>query len=132
LIALGGRLKDTVDAAKILAEQENIRPTVIDARFAKPLDSALLLNIARHHKAVVTIEEGSTGGFGASVLHLYAQHGVLDSGLKIRTMTLPDVFQDQDTPENMIKEAGLDAWSIAQTGLQLVQGTTAKKLIASI
>ena len=87
--------------------------TVADARFAKPLDVDLILRLAREHEALITVEEGAMGGFGAFVLQLLAEHGALDRGLKIRTLTLPDVFQDQDKPEAMYAQAGLDADGIA-------------------
>jgi 1-deoxy-D-xylulose-5-phosphate synthase len=91
--------------------------TVADARFAKPLDEAMIDRLAREHEVVITIEEGSEGGFGAFVLHYLAKKGALDRGLKIRTLTLPDVFQDQDKPEAMYAAAGLDADGIARAAL---------------
>src|SRR5579863_10572523 len=91
--------------------------TVADARFAKPLDLDLLLRLAREHEAIVTVEEGAVGGFGAFVLQALAEHGVLDRGLKIRTLTLPDVFQDHDKPEAMYAAAGLDADGIVRAAL---------------
>jgi len=86
--------------------------TVADARFAKPLDQDLVLRLAREHEVLITIEEGSIGGFGAQVLHRLAEHGALDAGLKVRSMVLPDVFIDQDTPAAMYAKAGLDAKAI--------------------
>jgi 1-deoxy-D-xylulose-5-phosphate synthase len=86
--------------------------TVADARFAKPLDVDLLLRLAREHEVLLTIEEGSIGGFGAFVMQALAEHGVLDRGLKIRSMVLPDVFIDQDSPNAMYAKAGLDAKGI--------------------
>ncbi|HEY4982642.1 MAG TPA: transketolase C-terminal domain-containing protein, partial [Pseudolabrys sp.] len=86
--------------------------TVADARFAKPLDVDLLLRLARAHEVLVTIEEGSVGGFGSYVLQTLADNGVLDRGLRVRTMVLPDVFIDQDTPAAMYATAGLDARGI--------------------
>src|SRR5262249_57590808 len=83
--------------------------TVADARFAKPLDEDLILRLAREHEVLVTVEEGSAGGFGAFVLHLLAERGMLDSGLKVRTMTLPDLFLDQDKPDPLYAQAGLHA-----------------------
>ncbi len=119
LVSYGGRLAETLAAAALL-EAEGISATVADARFAKPLDEALLLRLAREHAAVLTIEEGSTGGFGAMVLHMYAANAVLDNGLKIRTLTLPDTFLPQDKPALQHKAAGLDAASIAATARQLL------------
>lgn len=119
LVSYGGRLYETLAAAEMLAA-EGISATVADARFAKPLDEALLLRLAREHEAVITIEEGSTGGFGAMVLHMYAANAVLDTGLKIRTLTLPDVFLPQDKPALQHKAAGLDAGSIAAAARKLL------------
>ena len=86
--------------------------TVADARFAKPLDVDLLLRLAREHEVLITIEEGSIGGFGSFVLQTLAEHGVLDRGLKVRSMVLPDFFIDQDSPNAMYAKAGLDAKGI--------------------
>jgi 1-deoxy-D-xylulose-5-phosphate synthase len=116
LVSLGGRLQEALKAADELAAR-GLSTTVADARFAKPLDEDLLLRLAREHEVVITIEESARGGFGAFVLHLYAERGVLDSGLKIRTMTLPDIFQDQDTPDAMYAEAGLNAPHIVACAL---------------
>ncbi|WP_421785930.1 1-deoxy-D-xylulose-5-phosphate synthase [Hyphobacterium sp.] len=116
LLSLGGRLQEALKAADELAAR-GLSTTVADARFAKPLDEDLLLRLAREHEVLITIEEGARGGFGAFVLHLYAERGVLDSGLKIRTMTLPDIFQDQDTPDAMYAEAGLNAPHIVACAL---------------
>ena len=91
--------------------------TVADARFAKPLDIELILNLARNHEALITVEEGAMGGFGSFVLQALAQHGALDRGLKVRTLTLPDIFQDQDKPEAMYAQAGLDAEGIVAGAL---------------
>ena len=96
-------------------ETLGLSATVADARFAKPLDHDLVRRLADEHQVLITIEEGSVGGFGAFVLHALSDMGRLDNGLKIRTMTLPDIFIDQDTPENMYKQAGLDADSIVET-----------------
>ncbi len=114
LLSLGTRLAEALKAADEL-EAQGLSTTVADARFAKPLDRDMILKLARGHDVLVTIEEGSVGGFGAMVLHLLAAEGALDDGLKIRTMTLPDVFQDHDKPERMYAEAGLDARSIVAT-----------------
>ncbi|MEE2525223.1 1-deoxy-D-xylulose-5-phosphate synthase [Hyphobacterium sp. HN65] len=116
LVSLGGRLQEALKAADELAAR-GLSTTVADARFAKPLDEDLLTRLAREHEVVITIEEGARGGFGAFVLHFYAERGALDQGLKIRTMTLPDVFQDQDTPERMYDEAGLNAPHIVACAL---------------
>ena len=83
--------------------------TVADARFAKPLDTDLVLRLAHEHEVLITIEEGSIGGFGAHVFQTLSDNGVLDRGLKIRSMVLPDIFIDQDSPTAMYAKAGLDA-----------------------
>ncbi len=116
ILSLGSRLADALAAADLLAVR-GLSATVADARFAKPLDEALVLRLAREHEALITVEEGATGGFSAFVLQLLAQSGALDRGLKIRVLTLPDRFQDQDKPEIMIAEAGLDAAGIAAAAL---------------
>jgi 1-deoxy-D-xylulose-5-phosphate synthase len=112
LLSLGTRLAECLKAAETLSAA-GLSTTVADARFAKPLDEDLILRLAREHEVLVTVEEGSAGGFGAFVLHLLADRGMLDSGLKIRTMTLPDLFLDQDKPERMYAQAGLHAAGIA-------------------
>jgi 1-deoxy-D-xylulose-5-phosphate synthase len=114
ILSLGGRLGASLEAAELLAAR-GLSTTVADARFAKPLDHDLLKQLARHHEVVITIEEGAVGGVGAHVLHYLAGEGMLDGGLKIRTMTLPDVFIDQDKPETMYVQAGLDANGIVRT-----------------
>ena len=114
IVSLGARLGASLRAAELLGAQ-GLSTTVADARFAKPLDEELILRLAREHEVVVTVEEGARGGFGAFVLHLLAERGALDRGLKIRTLTLPDVFQDHASPEDMYAEAGLAATNIAQT-----------------
>src|SRR5712692_4189779 len=83
--------------------------TVADARFLKPLDTELVLRLAREHEVLITVEEGAIGGFGAHVLQTLAEHGALDRGLKVRSMVLPDLFIDQDSPVAMYARAGLDA-----------------------
>ena len=112
LLSFGARLGECLKAADQLAAR-GVSATVADARFAKPLDEDLVLRLAREHEALVTVEEGAMGGFGAFVLQMLAARGALDRGLRIRTLTLPDVFQDQDKPEAMYAQAGLDAAGIA-------------------
>ena len=92
--------------------------TVADARFAKPLDVDLILTLAREHEVLITVEEGAIGGFGAHVLQTLAEHGALENGLKVRTMVLPDVFIDQDTPKAMYAKAGLDAAGHCRQGVR--------------
>jgi 1-deoxy-D-xylulose-5-phosphate synthase len=116
LLSLGTRLEATLKAADLLAAR-GVSATVVDARFAKPLDVDLLLRLAREHEAIITVEEGAMGGFGAFVLQALAEHGALDRGLKIRTLVLPDVFQDQDKPDLMYAQAGLDAEGILRGAL---------------
>ena len=116
ILSFGTRLSEALKAADLLAAR-GLSATVADARFAKPLDLDLLLRLARDHEALVTVEEGAMGGFGAFVLQALAQHGALDRGLKIRTLTLPDIFQDHDKPDVMYAQAGLDAEGIVNGAL---------------
>ena len=116
IASFGARLGEAVRAADRLGAM-GLTTTVADMRFAKPLDEQLLRRLAREHEVLITIEEGSVGGFGAFVLHYLAKEGALDRGLKIRTLTLPDIFQDQDKPEAMYAEAGLDADGIIRAAL---------------
>jgi 1-deoxy-D-xylulose-5-phosphate synthase len=111
LLSLGTRLGDCLKAAEELGGF-GLATTVADARFAKPLDVDLVLRLAREHEVLITVEEGTVGGFGTYVLQTLAEHGVLDSGLKVRAMVLPDVFIDQDAPSVMYAKAGLDAKGI--------------------
>jgi len=111
LFSYGGRLGEVLKAADELAAL-GLSTTVADARFAKPLDTDLLLRLAREHEVLVTIEEGSVGGFGSFVLQALSDNGVLDAGCKVRMMVLPDVFLDQDSPAAMYAKAGLDAAGI--------------------
>jgi 1-deoxy-D-xylulose-5-phosphate synthase len=112
LLNFGARLSECAKASDKLAAM-GLSATLADARFAKPLDEDLIRRLAREHEVLLTIEEGAQGGFGAFVLHFLARDGLLDRGLKIRTLTLPDIFQDQDKPEAMYAAAGLDADAIA-------------------
>ena len=116
ILSFGTRLGESLKAADLLAAR-GLSATVADARFAKPLDIDLILNLARNHEALITVEEGAMGGFGSFVLQALAQHGALDRGLKVRTLTLPDIFQDQDKPEAMYAQAGLDAEGIVAGAL---------------
>jgi 1-deoxy-D-xylulose-5-phosphate synthase len=117
ILSFGTRLAESLKAADLLATR-GLSATVADARFAKPLDEDLILRLAREHEALITVEEGAMGGFGAFVLQALAKHGALDKGLKIRTLVLPDEFQDQDKPERMYARAGLDAQGIALSAMQ--------------
>jgi 1-deoxy-D-xylulose-5-phosphate synthase len=111
ILSLGTRLGEALKAAEELAAR-GLSTTVADARFAKPLDRELILRLAATHKLLITIEEGAAGGFGAHVLTLLSDAGALEHGLKVRTMTLPDKFQDHDKPDRMYAAAGLDAKGI--------------------
>ena len=111
LVSLGTRLAECLKAADIL-KSHGLTTTVADARFAKPIDTDLILRLAREHEVLITVEEGSIGGFGAQVLYTLAEHGALDKGLKVRSMVLPDTFIDQDSPAAMYAKAGLDAKGI--------------------
>jgi 1-deoxy-D-xylulose-5-phosphate synthase len=111
LFSFGARLGECLQAADDLAAL-GLSTTVADARFAKPLDTDLVLRLAREHEVLVTIEEGAIGGFGSYVMHALAEHGVLDRGLRLRAMVLPDIFLDHDAPAAMYAQAGLDAKAI--------------------
>ena len=111
LLSFGTRLAECSKAARELATF-GLSTTVADARFAKPLDVDLVLRLAREHEVLITVEEGSIGGFGSYVLQALADHGALDSGLKVRSMVLPDIFIDQDSPVAMYAKAGLDSAGI--------------------
>ncbi len=111
LLSLGTRLAECLKAAEIL-KSHGLTATVADARFAKPLDTDLVLRLAREHEVLITVEEGSIGGFGSQVLQTLTDHGAVDKGLKVRCMVLPDTFIDHDTPAAMYAKAGLDAKGI--------------------
>jgi 1-deoxy-D-xylulose-5-phosphate synthase len=111
LLSYGTRLQECFKAADMLAAQ-GLSTTVADARFAKPLDTDLVLRLAREHEVLITVEEGAIGGFGGYVMQTLAEHGAMDRGLKVRCMVLPDVFIDQDSPAAMYAVAGLDAKGI--------------------
>ncbi|MBV8508927.1 MAG: 1-deoxy-D-xylulose-5-phosphate synthase, partial [Xanthobacteraceae bacterium] len=111
LLSFGTRLAECCRAADELAVH-GFSCTVADARFAKPLDVDLILRLAREHEVLITIEEGSIGGFGSQVMHSLAEHGALDAGLRLRSMVLPDLFIDQASPCAMYAQAGLDAKAI--------------------
>jgi len=111
LLSFGARLGECLKAAEELAGF-GLSTTVADARFAKPLDTDLVLRLAREHEVLVTIEEGAIGGFAAHVMQALADNGVLDRGIKLRAMMLPDVFIDQDSPAAMYAKAGLDVRAI--------------------
>jgi 1-deoxy-D-xylulose-5-phosphate synthase len=117
ILSYGTRLQEVLKAAGMLSAQ-GLSTTVADARFARPLDAGLVERLAREHEVLITIEEGAKGGFGSFVLEHLANRGALDTGLKVRVMTLPDIFQDQDTPYAMYEAAGLNARHIAARAIE--------------
>ncbi|MBI1214912.1 MAG: 1-deoxy-D-xylulose-5-phosphate synthase [Alphaproteobacteria bacterium] len=132
LLSYGTRLGEALKAAEQL-NALGLSTTVADARFAKPLDEDLVLRLAREHEALVTVEEGSACGFGALVLHLLAEKGALDAGLRIRTMTLPDLYLDHDAPQKQYDAAGLNAPHIVSRALEALgmpQELAARKSVA--
>jgi 1-deoxy-D-xylulose-5-phosphate synthase len=127
LLSLGTRLAECLRAADELAAR-GVSVSVADARFAKPLDTDLINQLAGNHEVLLTIEEGSSGGFGAAVVNHLCETGMLERGLKIRAMTLPDVFMNQDKPELMYASAGLDSRGIVARALQLLAGPRSERL----
>ena len=124
ILSLGARLEEAKKAADLL-EAKGLSTTVADMRFAKPLDTALIEKLMRSHDVVVTVEEGAVGGIGAHVLTFASDEGLTDSGLKVRTMRLPDVFQDHDDPAKQYDEAGLNAPHIVDTVLNALRHNSA-------
>ena len=125
LLSFGTRLQAVQDAAERLVAK-GIKPTIIDARFAKPLDQTLILNAAHTHEALITIEEGAVGGFGSHVAQMLADNEVFDTGLKFRSMVLPDTFIDQSSPQDMYAMAGLNADDIEEKVLKTLGIDTLK------
>jgi len=124
ILSLGTRLSEALKAADIL-DAKGLPTSVADLRFAKPLDVALIRRMLTTHEVCVTIEEGAVGGLGAHVLTLASDDGLIDGGLKLRTMRLPDLFQDQDKPEKQYADAGLDAAAIVDTVLKALRHNSA-------
>ena len=122
ILSFGTRLSEVLIACEKL-NAKGICPTIVDARFAKPLDKELILNLARHHEYMVTIEEGSVGGFGSHVMQLLSNEAIFDRGLCFRSMVMPDIFLDQASPSEMYGMAGLDANNIEARVLDLLGGT---------
>ncbi len=121
LLSYGARLQDCLAAAGML-EDDRVSVTVADARFAKPLDEELVLRLAREHAVLITVEEGSIGGFATQVMSLLAAQGIFDGSLVFRPMHMPDAFLDQDTPQNQVSHARLDAGSIAAQVKAVIAG----------
>jgi 1-deoxy-D-xylulose-5-phosphate synthase len=118
ILSYGNLLPQALDAATAL-EAEGLSVTVADARFVKPLDLELLEQLARHHRGLITLEAGAEGGFGSVVLHALARGGMLDGGLAVRPMTLPDRYIHQASPEQMYEEAGLTVSGICATAREM-------------
>ncbi|ESZ88143.1 MAG: 1-deoxy-D-xylulose-5-phosphate synthase [Blastomonas sp. CACIA14H2] len=124
ILSLGTRLAEAQKAADVL-DAKGLSTTVADLRFAKPLDEEMIRKLLATHEVCVTVEEGAIGGFGAHVLTMASDEGLIDAGLKLRTLRLPDVFQDQDKPEKQYAEAGLDAEGIVETVLKALRHNSA-------
>jgi 1-deoxy-D-xylulose-5-phosphate synthase len=120
ILSLGTRLEEALKAADQL-EAQGLSTTVADLRFAKPLDQELIRRLLTTHEVAVTVEEASIGGLGAHVLTMASDQGLIDGGLKLRTLRLPDIFQDQDKPEKQYADAGLDAAAIVDTVLKALR-----------
>ncbi len=127
LLSFGTRLPEVLKASETL-KLKGISPTIIDARFAKPLDEKLIIDLVENHEAIITIEEGSIGGFGSHVQQFLFEQGVFDKGFKFRSMVLPDVFIDQSSPEDMYHQAGLNASHIEDMVLSLLGLETIKQV----
>ena len=119
ILSLGTRLEECKAAAEEI-KNKGFTTTIIDARFAKPLDQELILKCAREHEVMITIEEGSIGGFGSHVKNLLAEKGIFDKGLKFRSMMLPDIFIEHDNPKKMYDIAGLNASQISKKILDIL------------
>ncbi len=128
LLSYGGRLGECLMAAKEL-KALGLSATVADARFAKPLDVELLTRLVRNHEVLVTVEEGAIGGFGAYILQALAEHGLIERGLRVRCMVLPDQFIDQDSPNAMYAQAGLDAKGIVAKVFEALGKDAAKETV---
>jgi 1-deoxy-D-xylulose-5-phosphate synthase len=126
ILSFGTRLQEVMAACEAL-EAKGIKPTVADARFAKPLDRDLILKLAADHDALITVEEGAVGGFGSHVAQLLADEGVFDHGLKFRSMVLPDIFIDQASPKTMYDVAGMNAEHIEAKILDVMGVATLEK-----
>jgi 1-deoxy-D-xylulose-5-phosphate synthase len=119
ILSLGTRLEECKLAAEEL-KNKGVSTTIVDARFAKPIDEELIIKCAMEHEVMITIEEGSIGGFGSHVKYLLSEKGIFDKGLKFRAMTLPDTFIEQDNPKKMYEIAGLNASHISKKVLDIL------------
>ena len=128
LLSLGTRLEECKLAAEHL-KQKGVSTTIVDARFAKPLDEELIIKCAREHEILFSIEEGSIGGFGSHVKNLLAEKGIFDKGLKFRSMNLPDKFIEQNTPKKMYEIAGLNASQISKKILDILFNKNSIKVV---
>ena len=126
LLSYGARLKDCLEAADNL-DARGLSTTVADARFAKPLDRALLMRLAAEHEVLVTVEEGSIGGFASQAMHALAESGAFDAGLKFRPLAMPDVFLDHDAPDLQVERAGLSAPHIVEAALRALGSADARE-----
>jgi 1-deoxy-D-xylulose-5-phosphate synthase len=124
ILSLGTRLGDALAAADRL-EAQGLSTTVADLRFAKPLDRDLIRKLLATHEVAITVEENAVGGFGAHVLTLASDEGLIDAGLKLRTLRLPDIFQDHDKPEKQYAEAGLDTDAMVEAVLTALRSNSA-------
>jgi len=131
ILNLGARLQECLKASELL-NQKGISVTVADMRFAKPIDQDLILELCLNHEALITIEEGSIGGFGSHVMQFLSNRGIFDKGIKLRSMILPDIFIDQDTQENIYKKAGLDSTSIEKKVLEALKSNIVLSKVKSV
>jgi len=130
ILSLGTRLEECKSAAEEL-KAKGISVTILDARFVKPLDEKLILNCAKEHEVMITVEEGSIGGFGSHVKNLLSEKGVFDKGLKFRSMTLPDKFIEQDNPKKMYETAGLNSSQISKKILEILFSKNSMRVVKS-
>ena len=128
ILSIGTRLEECKIAAEEL-KNKGINSTIVDARFVKPLDQQLILKCAREHEVMITVEEGSIGGFGSHVKNLLSEKGIFDEGLKFRSMTLPDTFIEQDNPKKMYDTAGLNASQISKKILDILFSKDSIKVV---
>jgi 1-deoxy-D-xylulose-5-phosphate synthase len=129
ILSYGTRLQEALKAADEL-QARGLSTTVADARFHRPLDTELVRRLAKDHEVLVTVEEAAIGGFGSHVLHYLAHAGLLDAGLKVRPMVLPDKFQDHDKPQKQYDEAGLNAPHIVETAINALGHVEAAKALS--